>query len=440
MGNNFRILLFFYFLSTTLPFCLDAQPALTLRDAISNTLEKNHSILMARQDAEIAANEVSRGNAGFLPSAGISGGAGRSVNDTRQRFVSGQEVSRNGARSSNLNANAFVSWTLFDGGRMFATYDRLQVQEEATRLQVQLTAEQAIAQVMQTYFSWVLQHQLIHAQQENIQVSEERIQIARARLDAGKGNKLDWLQAQMDRNAQWSARDEMEQQKQSLLAELNRLQGFAPETAWTPADTLPLTWKGTFDSLRTVSLHQNRTLRTLEKSITVRSLEIRERSAARLPTISLDLNYGLNRLNNEVGFLLFNNTLTLSGGVSATWMLFQGGNVSRQRQNALITLARAQTDFDRQRMAVEAALLTGWKQYERLKNQIRREEDNYRMSQEALDIALERFRTGGSSALEMLLVQQSVNDARIRLATTRHQCNLAILNLMVLDGSVMVRE
>lgn len=440
MRNKFRIFILLGGLVTTLPFHLWAQPALTLRQAIANTLEKNHSIRMAQQDVELAANNAARGNAGFLPSAGISGGAGRSINDTRQRFVSGQEVNRNGAQSCNLNANAFVSWTLFDGGRMFATYDRLQVQEEATRLQVQLTAEQAIAQVMQTYFSWVLQHQLIQAQQENIQVSEERIQIARARLDAGKGNKLDWLQAQMDRNAQGSARDEMEQQKLSLLAELNRLQGLPPETAWIPADTLPLTWKGEYDSLRTVTLHQNRTLKALEKNIALRRHEIREQSAARLPSVSLDLNYGLNRLKNEVGFLLFNNTLTLSGGVSATWILYQGGNVSRQRQNALITLARSQTDFDRQRMAVEAALLTGWKQYERLKNQIRREEDNYRMSQEALDIALERFRTGSSSALEMLLVQQSVNDARIRLATTRNQCNQAILNLMVLDGGVMVRE
>ena len=42
-------------------------PALSLQQAIAEALQHNYGILLARQDVQIAENNVTRGNAGQLP-------------------------------------------------------------------------------------------------------------------------------------------------------------------------------------------------------------------------------------------------------------------------------------------------------------------------------------------------------------------------------------
>jgi outer membrane protein TolC len=119
----------FIFLLSSIWTLVQAQPYLTRQEAIARTLKFNYDIQLASVDVKIADRNAVRANAGFVPRVGVNAGGTRSVNDTRQRFVSGQEVNRQGAHSANLNGEVFLQWTLFDGGKMFTTYQKLQ--EEA---------------------------------------------------------------------------------------------------------------------------------------------------------------------------------------------------------------------------------------------------------------------------------------------------------------------
>lgn len=430
----------FIFLLSSIWTLVQAQPYLTRQEAIARTLKFNYDIQLASVDVKIADRNAVRANAGFVPRVGVNAGGTRSVNDTRQRFVSGQEVNRQGAQSANLNGEVFLQWTLFDGGKMFTTYQKLQEEAHAARLKLQADAERAMVKLLQLYDTWVLQHQLIQAQTFTLTVSEERIKLSEARLASGKGNKLEVLQARMDKNAQLARLDELEQTKLQLLSELNVMQGLDIRTVYQPADTQLLKFETPFDSLRTLTLHRNRNLKVLEKNIALRQLELKAQKASAFPQISLNVSYGLNRLTNEAGFLLFNNTASLLGGITASWMLYDAGNLRRQTQNQLLMQARAQTEFDRQRTELEARLQIGWAHYLRQKQQVQREEENRAFSIDAMEIAMERYRIGSSSTLELMLVQQEVTQAESRLAHAKHNCNQAVIQLLALDGSLMIPE
>src|SRR5690606_7721308 len=119
--NNFYK--FFIFLLFSLP--ASAQELLTAEEAVRIALENNYSIQIARNELEIDRTGVSWGNAGILPSVGLTGTSSNSIQSTRQTRADGNIVEVDNARNNNLNYGVVADWTLFDGFRMFARYDQL---------------------------------------------------------------------------------------------------------------------------------------------------------------------------------------------------------------------------------------------------------------------------------------------------------------------------
>ena len=68
------------------------------------------------------------------------------------------------------------------------------------------------------------------------------------------------------------------------------------------------------------------------------------------------------------------------------------------------------------------------------------EENNSEMAKEALTIAIEKFRVGLISNLDLMTVQNSFVQAGARLAAARYQVSEASTRLMLLDGSLIRTE
>jgi outer membrane protein len=114
----FLLLFLFFFSDQSL-----SQETLSLEEAIKIALSNNYSINIARNESEIAKNNVSLGNAGALPSLDVSGSYIKSSNDTKQEYFDGRTINRNGAKSTNITAGVNLNWTIFDGLRMYANLD-----------------------------------------------------------------------------------------------------------------------------------------------------------------------------------------------------------------------------------------------------------------------------------------------------------------------------
>src|SRR2546423_137537 len=94
---------------------LFAQEKLSLQQAIETGLKNNYSILITKNESGQAKNNATLGNAGALPQINLSLTQNNSVTDTKQKYSSGSEVNKTGATSNSINADAALTWTIFDG-------------------------------------------------------------------------------------------------------------------------------------------------------------------------------------------------------------------------------------------------------------------------------------------------------------------------------------
>ena len=114
-----------------------AQEILTVDDAIAIALKSNFDILVAQNDAEIAQVNNTPGNAGMLPEVRATGSVNYEVNTIRQKLKAGEENKFSALPTNSVSAGTELSWTLFDGGKMFVTRKKLDEIEALGELAVQ---------------------------------------------------------------------------------------------------------------------------------------------------------------------------------------------------------------------------------------------------------------------------------------------------------------
>jgi outer membrane protein TolC len=101
-----------------------------------------------------------------------------------------------------------------------------------------------------------------------------------------------------------------------------------------------------------------------------------------------------------------------------------------QTENAAINYSNIQSQ-------VEQQLLIAFKQYQDDQKILALEEDNLKLVKESVNIALERFRVGSSNTLELQLIQQTYQDALVRLTDARYNGKVSETQLMKLNGTLV---
>jgi outer membrane protein, adhesin transport system len=86
---------------------------------------------------------------------------------------------------------------------------------------------------------------------------------------------------------------------------------------------------------------------------------------------------------------------------------------------------------------VKADLLTMYYAYENNLRLVQMEEQNLGVARENLEIALERYRLGALSGIELREVQKSLLDAEERLISIKFQTKLAEISLLQISGRIM---
>ncbi|MEX2601556.1 MAG: TolC family protein, partial [Balneolaceae bacterium] len=185
----------------------------TLDQAIELGLENNHGIRISRNLAEISSNNLTLGNAGFLPE--ISASASRSESVVNSRFETAASSGENrGAESTSTNAGVSLNWTLFDGFQMFIAHEQLGELEELGSMELRLQMEETVSLIITSYLSITRISGQLRVFEDAVAVSRERIEIAETKRDLGSGSEYELLQARNDLNADRAA----------VLRERNRLE------------------------------------------------------------------------------------------------------------------------------------------------------------------------------------------------------------------------
>ena len=414
-----------------------SQELLSLDRAIEIGLKNNFSIQISNNNAEMAQNDNYIGNAGMLPSLNLNASGNKATNDIKQSYSTGNDVSKVGVASDNLSYGAALNWTLFDGFKMFVTYDKLGVLEDLGNINAKITIETTVSGIIDAYYDVVRQKQLVKVIKDAIDVYDAKVNLAETRYNIGKSSKLDFLQSKVDLNAQKSLLLKQNQALATAKITLNQLLSRNIELDFYVTDTIIIDYKPTIDELKTTTLRQNNFLKSYEKNVKVAELSLKQYQAQRYPTLGIGLNYNFSKTDNEAGFVLLNQNQGLSIGFTATYNLFNGSILNHQIEDAEIYLENTNLQFKDARIQVEAGLMKAWKTFQTDLDVLKLEEDNLSVAKENLDVAMERYKQGASSSIELKDAQQSYEDSQGRVVQARYDAKVAETELMRLNGELV---
>ena len=424
----------------------NAQQQLTLQDAIAAGLKNNYDILLSRNDSTSYALDRYYSFGAFMPQLNGTATTVWNTNNQQLKFASrntGKDsiVERNGVRTTNLNYGVSLTWTLFDGMRMFATREKLMELERLGTLGVKLQIVNSVAAVINNYFNIVRQKQQLKAIEEQMSIDEERVKLADKKLSVGLGSKPELLQAKVDYNAQKAAQLTQQTLIAQLRDQLNQLIGFKQGSVYEVTDSIPINMSLQYGEFAQKVEETNFGLLVAKKNIDVANIAVKEQKAGLLPTLSFNSAYNFGSTNNSVvvnqNQPFFNQNKGFNYGFGLNVPILNGFNTRRLIKQAQLNVQYQQVNFEKQRSLVDVGVSNAFKDYELQKQLLSLEDDNIMLAKENVTIALERFKQGVSTYLELREAQKSLQDAYNRLIAARYNTKVAETELLRLKGDLL---
>ncbi|MET6999721.1 TolC family protein [Chitinophaga defluvii] len=418
------------------------QKMLTLEQALDLTLNNNFDIRLAKNTADVAANDYAYANFAFAPRLNATASKLWTNTHTKQEFANGNKRDTSGIKGNNLAAGLNLSWTLFDGLRMFATREKLEMIRALGETGVKNQVVNTVAEVIGGYYNIVQGKQQLRSIAEQMSISEERVKLSDAKFQTGLGPKTDLLQAKVDYNAQKAAFLRQQTVIEQSKAILNQLMGVTPNnTSYDVQDSIPFNTALSYAELQQSIPTGNTALKMAQQNLDVSRLALKEVRGDQFPVISFNSNYNFTRNNSNAATNsfspVFNQNGTINYGFAATIPIFNGLNVRRQIKDAKLNIAWQQLSLDNERAKVDLSLGNAFKDYEYFKKAFALEEENLDLAKENVMVALERFRQGVSTTLELKEAQQSLEDANNRIIQARYNTKLAETELLRLKGDLL---
>ena len=417
-----------------------AQRLLTLEEAIATALQYNYDILLSRNDSAIAALDYSYRNAVFLPRVNGNLGANWNKNNQKQDFSNGTK--REGdVKTNNILSSLTLSWTLFDGGKMFVTKDKAEELVRLGELGIKDQVINTVATVINTYYDIVRQKQQLRAVEETMSISQTRVDLSQRKLDIGVGAKPDVLQSKVDLNAQKAAQLRQLTLILQLKETLNQTMNVAPSSEYEVSDSIPINSNIALGDIQNNIENTNTTLQYLKKNIDIANLTVRERKAERFPIVSFNSAYNFNRTNNDIALNpnlpIFNRNRGFNYGFTATIPILNNRNTQRLIRQAELNVQYQQLIFNNQKSLVNLDVMNAFQDYQLQQQALELEESNILLAKENVSIILETYRLGQATYLQLREAQKSLEDAYNRLITARYNTKLAETQLLRLKGDLV---
>lgn len=410
-------------------------PLLTLEEALGLAREGNYAVRVARNQAEIAENDHSLGNADLLPTLRVSAQQSRRPAGSFSG-APGDPGFGGGFDNNTVDLTASVGYTVFDGFRRAHTLRRLGVEEERAEIEGARVLEDVLADVEILYYDIARQQQQIEALRAAVEISEERLRIAELRLGVGTASVQEVRRARVDLNADLSALLRQETTLVSTKAALNQFLAREQGSRYHVVDSIPVDRSLEAEALRAAAVEQNRAVRVAERGREIAALERREVRSDWYPTVDLSVGYAFSDASERLGFEPLRDegwTYGLTVGVD----VFDGFNRRRRLQNARLRQQSRELELEQIRTRVLAELEST---YERYRNSLVLEDlerESLVLAEQNVEVALERFRLGMSTSVELREVQNALTDARSRLANARFEAKQAEIELLLLSGEIV---
>lgn len=420
-------------------FSAKAQEVYNLKRCIETGLERNYSIRIIRNEQQISDNNATIGNAGYLPTVDMSGGFSGTVNNNNNRMTDGTTEKSNGITSETANVGLNVNWTVFDGFGIQAEYSRLKELKRMGELNTRMTIEDFVATLSSEYYNLIRQKIRLRNLKSTLDLSRERLRIVEERYFIGSMSRLDLQQAQVDFNADSSNvlnQQEVLHTSRIRLNELMALDNVEEEIMIKDSSITPNPFLDEVELWQN-TLASNASLLIAQKNRTISELDLKKIKSRNYPYVKLNAGYGYTANWNEVGTTDLQRRLGLNYGLTVGISIFDGFNRRREQRNSRIQIENQTLKTQELELSLRADLSNFWMAYRNNLNLWSLEKENLVAAQENYRIAIDRYKLGELSGIELREAQNSLLEAEERQSIAEYSTKLCEVSLLQLSGQIL---
>lgn len=419
------------------PFKNYAQENDNLKAMELRVLEANLSLEASKTSVEIAANNYTKGNANLTPTIQLVAGDNVSFAAITNKSSTGIE-NRNGFRLNNsISAGVQSEMVLYNGKRNQNLYERFNILVDAADLDQKMLIEDLVYETRLLYFQAIRQNQQISATLSALTYAEQRLQLANNKLDIGTGNKVEVLQAELDRNQYLTEIEVYMQNMGNIEDMLNQLMNLPPGTPMEIKDTIFVLPGLQKEGLKMAMMEQNTNLRLFDITNKLALNDIAEMRGRWQPELRGNLGYQFTRADNGGGFFLVNMNNGFVGGLNLVVPIYDGKKAKNDIKNANLAYNQNKLLEENQRSLLLSGFEQFWRNYTTALKLAQLQEHNVRNARENMVIGLERFKVGVTDGFEFKQIQQSFIESYFRYIDALHQAKINELELQRLAGNLL---
>ena len=422
-------------------FCMTsitAQKLVSVSEAIELALENNYGIKIISNNKEIAKNNAGVLNSGYLPTVTSSSGATFNRDNLEAEFANGESTALNGAKSSRYNASINLNYTLFDGLGRYYDYKRLKETYKLSELQARETIENTIAQLYVVYYNVAQVTENVTVLEKTLTVSKDRITRASYQFEYGQGTMLNVLNAQVDINNDSINLINAKQQLVNTKRDLNVVLGNVISSEFRVDTTIDFKLNIDQNDLANKVKSNNVNLLQLDKNIMINTFIVKANKSGYLPSLGLTGSYGWNKGNNNAAsFVAVSTNTGLSGGLSLSWNLFDGGATATRVTNAKIELENRSLEKESMVIDIERNFNNAWDDYRNKLTIFQVQENNIITSTNNFNRTQEKYKLGQATSIEFRQAQLNLINSELNRNQAKYAAKIAELTVLQLSGELL---
>jgi outer membrane protein TolC len=409
--------------------------------AVEIALENNYNIKIAKNNVELAANNASIYNSGYLPSLQGSAGANYNSGSSKSEQQDGTVSETSSAQSYAFSSSLGLNYTLFDGlGRKYF-FAKQKENYSMAELQMRQVIELNILNLFRVYYDVARLTTNEINQRETLEISRRRLDRARYGYDYGQNTQLDVLNAEVDYNNDSITFLTIVQELENAKRDLNVLLGrdvnifFVVDTAIVYEKDISL------DLLMDEAMKNNVSLLLNQGNIQTAEYDININRSNMIPRLDANASYGWNQRNNDETNIFANQmNYGPQAGLSLYWNIFDGGLTKTRVQNARITRDNQQISLEQNEQILERNVNNAWGFYQNALFVLQAEGKNLETNQNNFARSFEQYQLGQITSIEFRAAQLNLLNANLNFNQAKYDAKIAELALLQLSGYLMYAD
>lgn len=369
-----------------------------VEEVIAIALDKNPDLSVYLLQQEKATIDYKKNKNYFLPT--ISGTASFQNNLALQTTAlpgeifgqSGETVNVQIGQQYNYNAGINLSKTIFDReSKLKAKISKIGT--EIAIAQTEIYKQSLKEQTAFYYYSTLIGKKAVKISQEDLKISDSIYQLTIQKFDEGIIDITVKNQAAINRNKVEQSLLSNQNVYNKSLHNLKLLLGIEYETIINLTENIAAKNTTSLESLN-LNEDKNIVLKTLQEEQSI--LSIKKEKAAYLPTLSLNGYLGKQQLSNDMGISFDNNTWTNYSYISMSLNVPIFSGFSRKNK---VKMAKIDHEISSQNLTIEKTISTSKDaqlvaEYERNLRILKSSEDNFKLTKENTDLAMQKYKQG----------------------------------------------